>query len=214
MTSISKRDPGTTSAGVSSRSRSRAIRIGFGLVAAILVVAAWRAPVWEARLTAPQYPVGLRLTAYPDRVEGDIAEINELNHYVGMRAFTIEDVPERTMWPLAIAGGMLAIAIAVLVRGRLRRLGLLGLWAVPTGVLLDIQFRLMQYGHSVDPKAAIRLDPFTPLVVGPTEVVNFTTWAYPGRAVLLMIAAAALVTLGPGIAARLAARRAVATPPG
>jgi hypothetical protein len=166
-------------------------------VAALLVVFAWAAPVWEARLTAPQYPQGLRLTAYADRVEGDIDEINELNHYVGMKAFTIEDVPERSLWPLAIAGGVVAIAMGTFLPGWWGRVGRLGMWLVPLGVLADVQFRLYQYGQAVDPTAAIRLDPFVPLVVGPTKVVNFTTWAYPGLAVLLLLAAAAVLTLGP-----------------
>jgi hypothetical protein len=205
-TDVVRADPGTEGAGVPARSGSRTIRIGLGIVAAALVVAAWNAPVWEARLTAPQYPQGLRLTAYADRVNGDIREINDLNHYVGMKAFTIEDVPEHVLWPLAIVGGLLAIAIGTFVRGWFGRLARIALWAIPLGVLADVQLRLMQYGHSVDPKAAIRLDPFTPLVIGPTKVVNFTTWSYPGLAVGLLLGAAMLVTFGPGLVSRLGGR--------
>ena len=65
------------------------------------------------------------------------------------------------------------------------------------GALLDVQWRLYQYGHSVQPDAPIRLDPFTPLVVGPTHVLNFTTWAYPGPALWALFLAAYLVTFGP-----------------
>ena len=185
----------------------RSVRLAPGLVAAVLVVLAWAAPVWEARLTAPQYPQGLRLTAYADRVEGDIDEINDLNHYVGMRAFSIEDVPEHALWPLAVVGGLVAVAMGTFLRGWWGRLGRVGMWLVPLGVLADVQFRLYQYGQTVDPTAAIRLDPFVPLVVGPTKVVNFTTWAYPGLAVLLLLVAAAVLTMGP-----LAVRRLLTSP--
>jgi 4-amino-4-deoxy-L-arabinose transferase-like glycosyltransferase len=185
------------------RPTPRSARLAPGLVAAVLVVFAWAAPVWEARLSAPQYPQGLRLTAYADRVEGDVEEVNELNHYVGMRAFTIEDVPERALWPLAIAGGLVAVAMGTFLPGRWGRLGRLGMWLVPLGALADVQFRLYQYGQTVDPTAAIRLDPFVPLVVGPTKVVNFTTWAYPGLAVFLFLAAAAVLTWGPAVVRRL-----------
>jgi len=39
-------------------------------------------------------------------------------------------------------------------------------------------------------------------VVGPTKVLNFTTWAYPGGAVWCLAGAAALVAFGPGVVRR------------
>ena len=69
----------------------RGQRIVLGLAAAVLVIIAWRLPVWQARLTAPQFPPPLgplRLTAYGHGVEGDIEQVNQLNHYVGMQAFS------------------------------------------------------------------------------------------------------------------------------
>ncbi|HXF72895.1 MAG TPA: hypothetical protein VNO79_09850, partial [Actinomycetota bacterium] len=186
-----------------------------GLAAAILVLLALRLPLWEARLSAPQYPDGLRIHAYGDRVVGDLREINELNHYVGMEAFDASDVPEMRLWPLAIGAALGGVALGSLLGPRpLGRLARLGLWLVPLAALADIQFRLYRYGHSVDPDAPIRLDPFTPLVVGRTKVLNFTTWAYPGAAIWCLAGAALLVTFAPGLARRgrgwLAARRGLA----
>ena len=171
-------------------------RIALGLVAAVLVVLAWRLPIWQARLSAPQYPQGLSLTASASGVTGDIAEINELNHYVGMRAFDESDAPEMKLWTPVIALGLAGVAVVtVLPRRRLlARLARLGLWMIPIGALADVQFRLYQYGHSVQPDAAIRIDPFTPLVVGPTKVLNFTTWSYPGEALWALFGAAFLLT--------------------
>jgi hypothetical protein len=173
-------------------------------------------PIWEARLSAPQYPDGLRITAYGDRVEGDLREINQLNHYVGMEAFDPSDVPETRLWPLAIAAALVGVIVgSALGRHVLARLARLGLWLVPVVALADIQFRLYQYGHSVDPEAPIRLEPFIPFAVGPTKVLNFTTWAYPGAALRLLVAAALLVAVGPGLVLR--ARRwvgAAGDPPG
>jgi copper chaperone NosL len=181
----------------------RAARLGVGLAAAVLVLLALRLPVWEARLSAPQYPAGLRITAYGHRVVGDLREINELNHYVGMEAFDPSDVPETRLWPLAVGAALAGVVLgSLLARQALGRLVRLGLWFVPLGALADVQFRLYQYGHSVDPGAPIRLEPFTPLVVGPTKVLNFTTWAYPGGAIWCLAGAAALVTFGPGVVRR------------
>ena len=179
------------------------LRVGLGAVAVVAVALAWRLPIWEARLTAPQYPAGLSLTATSDGVRGDIAEINELNHYVGMRVFDAADTPEMVLWTPTIVLGFLGVVIAVAFAGRLiGRLAQIGLWLIPIGVLVDVQWRLYQYGHSVQPDAAIRLEPFTPLVVGPTKVLNFTTWAFPGAALWCLGAAAFLVSAAPPLVER------------
>ncbi len=181
-------------------SRSSGMRIAFGLAAAILVILAWRLPIWEARLSAPQYPQGLSLTAGGHGVSGDIREINELNHYVGMAAFDPADAPEIALWGWAILLALVAVVVATAlhVRHPLARLARIGLWLVPLGALADVQYRLYQYGHGVKPDAAIRLEPFTPLVVGPTKVLNFTTWSFPGGAVWCLLGAAFLLSFGAG----------------
>ncbi len=181
-------------------------RLLSGAVAIGLIVLAIGMPVWQASLSAPQYPDGLSLKAWGSgKVVGDIAEINELNHYVGMKAFSTADVPETKLWVpsmlLAILGAVLA---TVARRPRwLHGVLLAGMWLVPFGVLADVQFRLWEYGHSVQADAAIRIDPFTPLVVGPTKVLNFTTWSYPGLGTGLLFLAAAVLTFGPGLLERL-----------
>ena len=52
--------------------------------AAILMVASIFLPYWSLDLAAPQYPKGLRIHAYVDRVEGDVVEIDAWNHYIGL----------------------------------------------------------------------------------------------------------------------------------
>jgi hypothetical protein len=169
-------------------------------------VAAWL-PIWEARLSAPQYPQGLSLTASAGGVSGDLAEVNELNHYVGMKAFDPSDAPEMKLWGPTIVLGVIAVAVATILPRKhvLARLAVLGLWMIPIGALLDVQFRLYQYGHTVQPDAPIRIEPFTPLVIGPTDVMNFTTWAYPGAALWCLAGAAFLLSAG-AATARLAGR--------
>lgn len=192
----------TPSAGTARRDRM--IRWTLGAVAGACVVAAAWLPVWQARLSAPQYPAGLRLTAYGDRVVGDIAEINQLNHYVGMPAFDFSEVPEAALFLPTLGLALLGVLIATVRprRGLLGSAARVGLWLVPIGMLADVQFRLWQFGQQVDPTAPIRLDPFLPLVVGPTKVLNFTTWAYPGEALVALGFAAFLVSAGPWLVRR------------
>jgi len=200
-------------AGVKRDSSDLVARIVFAAVAVVLVLYAFKAPIWQARLSAPQYPQGLKLTASAAGVVGDISEINELNHYVGMSAFNNADAPEMKLWNPVMVLALIAIGIGTFLpkgtEGWTRWIGKfarLGLWLIPIGALADVQFRLYQYGHSVKPDAPIRLDPFMPLVVGPTHVLNFTTWAYPGQALWALFGGAFLVTFGPGIVRRIRTR--------
>lgn len=199
-------DPDESEASEETQGKKRKVRPQFslparvvsGVVAAILVVAAYGMPIWITKLKAPQYPAGLELSAYGNRVTGDVFEVDTLNHYIGMRPFRFDDVPEAKLWPIAIILGLVAIVISTIVgRGWLGRLSRLYLWLMPVGVLVNVQYRLYDYGHHLDPAAALRLKPFTPLAVGPTKVWNFTAWSMPGTALISIFVAGVVLSFGP-----------------
>ena len=182
--------------------RDLVIRIVVGVAAAVLIVLAWKAPIWRSSLDAPQYPGGLALVAYGDRVEGDTREISALNHYVGMKSFDIADFPEMKLWTPTIFAALGAVVVSVIYGKRWPgRAARIAIWLIPIGILLVIQFRLYQYGHDLvtDPRPALKLDPFTPKVIGSTEVLNFTNRALPGLSILLLLGAAALLSFGPAV---------------
>ena len=183
------------------------VRIASGAAAIALLLIAARLPIWQALFSAPQYPQGLDIVAYGNRVTGDIGEINELSHYIGMPPFNFVGMSEMRLWPLVILVAMVAAVLAVLTRRSwVRRLASTGIWLIPVGALTDVQFRLWQVGHSLDPTSPIRVSPFTPRVVGPTTLMNFTVHALPGMALVLIAVAAALVTSAPFIARRVTQR--------
>ncbi|MBF8289590.1 MAG: Copper-binding protein, nitrous oxidase accessory protein [Chloroflexi bacterium] len=173
------------------------------LAGAVALVVAGTLPIWGTTLQAPQYPKGLALWFYGGRAEGPVSEVNTLNHYIGMRPVDLAIVPELGLWPLAIVGCAAMLAFAIFVPGRLGRLAVLGLFLVPLGVLADIQRWLIIFGSELDTSSALRLDPFVPLVVGPSTVWNFTIWTYPGPALGLLWVAGVIA---------LAARRATMPP--
>ena len=180
------------------------VRGAAGLGAVLLLLLAARLPIWQAKFSAPQYPEGLNIAAYGNTVKGDLSEINELSHYIGMPPFNFVGMPEMRLWPLVILVAMVAAVLAVVTRRRwLRRLAGATVWLIPIGALADVQFRLWQVGHSLDPLSPIRVSPFTPHVVGPTTLMNFTIQAFPGMALVLIALAAALVTAAPFVARRL-----------
>lgn len=175
-------------------------QIACGIVATALVAGSTLFPLWHSRLKAPQYPEGLGIDAYGTRVAGDLAEINALNHYIGMAPFDLQDFPELALWAYVLGAAIVAIVTSTVFGQRLAgRLARIVMWSIPVGVLADIQFRLFQYGHNLDSDAALRVSPFTPWVVGPTKTFNFLTLSYPGLGLAALMLAAAVLSFGPRI---------------
>ncbi len=171
------------------------------LLAAVMVFVGSRLPMWHMDMQAPQYPQGLSLTAYGDRMEGDLAEVNALNHYVGIGAINPEEVFELRLFPYTV--GLLVSALvlgAVLARTRLLRLGLiLGVWAMAIGFPVDLQMWLYRTGHDLQADAPIRPGDFTPKVVGTTQVLNFRNEAMLVEGFWLILGAAFVLSLGPPV---------------
>lgn len=173
-----------------------------GLLAAALLVLSMLLPLWRLKLIAPQYPKGLYLTAYGHRMEGDIEEINRLNHYIGMKP-----IEPGTVWELKLFLFAMPALVALTVFGALfarrlwhRNLIRAVLWIPPFFFLADLQYWLYNYGHDLDPKAALRMEPFTPKVVGPTRVMNFGADTMVDWGFWAMVGAAFVVTAGPAVA--------------
>ena len=186
------------------------------LLAAALLVVALLFPMWHIRMDAVQYPsetLSLGLYAYP-RISGDYVEIARLNSYVGFYypdpVFwppnyephpDAIDVPEWSLGPLAfvgVAATSLFVAVAPTAR-KLRR----GLTAQLVGsvlvfgiLLADIQYRLYQAGHTLDPDAPVMgVDPFTPPLWGKYAVANITSYSRFGVGAYLTVAAIGLLVV-------------------
>ncbi|WP_396613615.1 hypothetical protein ACH9L7_16915 (plasmid) [Haloferax sp. S1W] len=191
------------------------LRRGLPALAALLLVTALLLPMWSIEVHAAQYPneiLHLDLYAYP-HISGDYVEMARLNKYIGFyypdpvywqpnyepKAAAVE-VPEWSLGPLAfiavaVSGAFVAIAPTVekLKRGLMYQLA--GSITVFTVMVADIQYRLYQTGHSLDPDApVIGVDPFTPPLWGKYEVANITSYSRFGTgAYLTMVAIGLLV---------------------
>src|SRR5450631_1145355 len=71
-------------------------------------------PIWQIQLSAPQYPEGLRLLIFSNKLGGNVDIINGLNHYIGMKTLHTEDFLEFTLLPYII-GFFIAAFILVAV---------------------------------------------------------------------------------------------------
>ncbi len=194
-------------------SRQPSFRIStvlFVLAAALLVTSTFF-PYWKMRLNAPQYPQGLYIVVYVDRMEGDIREIDGLNHYIGMKPLEEAAQLERTLAPIAIAVMALFIIGVAFIHSKWFAVLAIPVMLFPFIFLLDMFVWLYYYGHSLDPQAPLSssIKPFTPTVLGTGTVGQFSTTATLQIGWYMALAAAILTAIGLHYrrAARLAAER-------
>ena len=167
------------------------------LAAAVLLAAASLLPLWGMVLVSTQYPEGLRMVVYPTRIIGDLAEINALNHYIGMTPIADDFFVElRYLRPaLLVLAGALALA-ALARRARwMPVLPLVGMIAMAAAGLGVMRYRLWQFGHQLDPQAPITIDPFTPPMVGLNQIAQFASYSYFSWGFFLPLVAGLLVAL-------------------
>jgi hypothetical protein len=166
--------------------------------AALLLMVSLLLPYWVLRLDAPQFPEGLTIRAYVNRLEGDVVELEGLNHYVGLDSFENGAVFERSIAIAAIivlAGLLLG---ALLIHSRWVVLLVLPALLFPLIFIADLQYWLWTYGHSLDPVAPLAnaVGEFTPPIFGRAEIAQFDTLALPGFGFLLAVIASILVAVG------------------
>jgi nitrous oxidase accessory protein len=175
--------------------RTTLVRTAAALVAATLVGLSAMLPLWSMTLKAPQYPKGLRMHAYGTGMQGDLHELNILNHYIGMPPIEAQPPIETALFPLGVAA-LAALCLLAPVHRWIRRATLLALVATPIGILIDLQWRLYAFGHTLNPKAPIRLEPFTPIVLGVSKLGNFVTTSTIASGFLCLLGAAVVLALG------------------
>jgi hypothetical protein len=171
------------------------------VAATVCLLGAYLFPLWNMTMFAPQYPDGLRLDIYSYKLVGgndgqDVKEINVLNHYIGMRDLETKDFTEFKWIPFVVGIlGLLFLRAAVL--GRLAHVldvlvlyvyfGLFSLWS--------FGYKMYQYGHNLDPRAAVKVDPFLPPLFGGKQLANFEVFSYPQAGSYALAAAALLLFL-------------------
>ena len=173
----------------------------FILIAVLLLLPTYVFPLYQMTLYSNQFPDGLILKIYSYTLEGgqttqrdDLREINTLNHYIGMRPLLESDFSEFKWLPLGI-GVFMLLGLRAIVVGKMS--SLVDLLAVFLYFALfaawSFYHRLYQYGHTLDPTAAMKVQPFMPPLVGSKQIANFTIYNLPGLGSYFMIAAVLLL---------------------
>lgn len=155
----------------------------FVAAAGVLLVVAIFVPLWQMTMVSNQYPEGLRLMIYSYKLEGDLQEINILNHYIGMHPLEAAYFTELQVLPLSfVVGGVLCFVAALLRRRVITSVVLVGGLVSGLGTMMVLLYRLYSYGSNLDPRAAIRIQPFMPAPIGINQLANFrvTTFFHLG----------------------------------
>lgn len=154
--------------------------------ASLLLLVTFLFPLWRIDLVAPQYPEGLGLNIWVNQITGlnenDVDRINGLNHYIGMKAITPDDIPELQYMPYIIIFMML-FGLTIAVTGRKKWLYVwLGLFVVLSVIgLYDFYMWGYDYGHNLNPDAPIKVPGMTyqPPLFGSKQLLNINAVSLP-----------------------------------
>jgi copper chaperone NosL len=164
-------------------------------IASLGLIATYFLPVWFIFLIAPQYPEGLTMNIWLNKITGQVDIINGLNHYIGMKHIKPEMFPEFTYLVYVVAFFMV-LGLVVAITGKRKLLFAYLILTVLGGVAAMVDFYQWgyDYGHNLDPKAAIQVPGlyYQPPLVGHKTLLNFDAYSYPDTGGWVVIVCAAM----------------------
>ena len=153
-------------------------------------------PFWKIQLYAPQYPEGLEMKIWTNKLSGDVDIINGLNHYIGMGKIIEADFIEFKVLPIMIVGMVLLGIVAALLNRRVWLYTYFALFMIISVIAMADFYRWeYQYGHNLDPHAPINIPgmAYQPPLIGYKQLLNFLAFSFPDVGGFLYTAAGVLV---------------------
>ena len=170
------------------------------IVASLLLSVAFVLPLWAVYLQAPQYPEGLGMLIRVNDITGmkpnDLENINNLNHYIGMKRIVPSSIPELRFMPFVVAG-LMGLGLAAAAGGRrwMARAWVVMFAVVAVVGLADFYKWEYDYGHDLDMENAIIKIPgmnYQPPLIGTKQLLNFRATSIPAPGGYALIAALGL----------------------
>lgn len=155
-------------------------------MAALGLMALFIFPMWRITLIAPQYPNGVNMHIWINKIGGDtpstLQNINILNHYIGMKYIEPETIPELQYFPYIVLS-MVALGIVLALRGKATGylFWTLLLVALCAAGLYDFYLWEYDYGHNLSDTAPIKIPGmvYQPPLFGEQYLLNFLAKSYP-----------------------------------
>jgi copper chaperone NosL len=167
-------------------------------IASLALVATYFFPVWFIFLIAPQYPEGLTMNIWLNKITGQVDIINGLNHYIGMKHIKPEMFPEFS-YLVYIVAFFILFGLIVAITGKRKLLFAYLILTVFGGIAAMVDFYKWgyDYGHNLDPKAAIQVPGlyYQPPLLGHKTLLNFDAYSYPDTGGWIVIVCAAIFFL-------------------
>lgn len=167
------------------------------LIARVLLLVSLFLPYWHMELHAPQYPDNLHLTAHLNHLTGDVAEIDGLNHYIGMRPLEEAAQIERMLGVYVMIGFVILLEFAAWIHTRWAALLVAPVILFPAVFLIDLHLWMSHFGLNLDPDAPLSnaVEPFVPPILGTGMVGQFKTVASPGIGLILAVCASIVLIM-------------------
>ncbi len=156
------------------------------LFSTLLLISLFIWPMWKIRLLAPQYPDGVDMHIYINKIggatPGTLQNINILNHYIGMKKIEPDSIPELKFMPPIVITFMILGLISILIDKKWMY------WTWSFGFLIILLIGLYDfylweydYGHNLDPNAPMIFEDasFQPPLIGKKDIINFTAISLP-----------------------------------
>ena len=172
------------------------------IFASLILILSFFFPIWYIDLEAPQYPEGIGLEIWLNKITGqkphDLANINGLNHYIGMKEIVPEAIPELKIMPFII----IFLILFGLISGISGKRSLVYIWIVLFFVIAAVGFYDFymweyDYGHNLNPHAAIKIPgmAYQPPLIGSKMLLNFNAISMPHIGLWLMVFAVVLAVV-------------------
>jgi len=172
------------------------------IVASLILILSFFFPIWYIDLEAPQYPEGIGLEIWLNKITGqkphDLNNINGLNHYIGMKEIDPDAIPELKIMPFVI----IFLILFGLAAGISGKRSLVYIWIVLFFViaavgLYDFYMWEYDYGHNLNPHAAIKIPgmAYQPPLIGSKMLLNFNAISMPHIGSWILVASVILAVI-------------------
>lgn len=166
-------------------------------LAVLSMVAGYFLPLWEIQLWAPQYPEGLNMKIWLNRLSGAFDIINGLNHYIGMKQIKAEMFVEFKFMGYVLGVLIFMGLLPVIIGKRLWLLVFVAILFLGGGLgIFDFYRWGHDYGHNLDPRAAISVPgmSYDPPLIGYKNLLNFVAYSGPDTGGWVLIGAGGVAT--------------------
>lgn len=169
------------------------------IAASLILILTFFFPIWYIDLEAPQYPEGIGLEIWLNKIAGqkpnDLVNINGLNHYIGMKEIIPDAIPEMKIMPFII----IFLVLFGIVSGISGKRSLVYIWIILFIViaavgLYDFYMWEYDYGHNLNPHAAIKIPgmAYQPPLIGSKMLLNFNAISMPHIGSWILVATVVL----------------------